>query len=360
MTDLETVAAQLRKTATDHDRNGAWPTEELHWLESAGAMRWMIPERWGGAGLDTASILHNYRTIASGSVALALVLTQRDGACDLIARADCDELPERYLPPLARGQDFTSIGISQITTSRGSAGAKLRATPAGDGFRLDGFMPWVSGAPACDHIVTAALLDDGRPLVACVHGDQPGVAVDPPLELLALQASHTARVRCDRVHVPPEQIVRWPRPDALAGRAPVKPLTVSAVGMGLADALVREIDALRPRLTPELAEAVVPLLALHKRIASAFVAAAAAADTAPSPRADTSQAQPDAAQLRVRVNDLLTRLAVVLMNLSKGSGFVRGHPAERLVREAMFFQVWSSPPSVQADTIAALTGPSPA
>jgi hypothetical protein len=33
---------------------------------------------------------------------------------------------------------------------------------------------------------------------------------------------------------------------------------------------------------------------------------------------------------------------------SKGAGFVRGHPAERAVREAMFFLVWSCPQPVLA------------
>jgi hypothetical protein len=31
---------------------------------------------------------------------------------------------------------------------------------------------------------------------------------------------------------------------------------------------------------------------------------------------------------------------------SKGAGFVAGHPAERAVREAMFFLVWSCPQPV--------------
>ena len=38
---------------------------------------------------------------------------------------------------------------------------------------------------------------------------------------------------------------------------------------------------------------------------------------------------------------------------SKGAGFVAGHPAERAVREALFFLVWSCPQPVLA---AALRG----
>lgn len=371
MNALADLTQQLARHAAERDRTGQWPVTELEILEAAGAWRWMIPRRWGGDALATGRILANYRRVAAGSVAVALVLTQRDGAVDLIARADDAAIPNRYLPALASGQAFTSIGISQITTSRGSSGAKLRATSDADGFRLEGFMPWVSGAPACDYVVTAAVLDDGRPLVACVHCDQVGVTVEPPLELLALQASHTSRVRCEGVRIGRDQLVRSPRPDALSGRAPVKPLTVSAVGMGLADAIVAELAGLDSQLSSELRAAVEPLLRRYRYVEEHFHRVVAAADNnesspasnrarTPSPDAKMVSAQGDRsgispADVRVEINDLLARLAVVLMNMSKGSGFLRGRPAERFVREAMFFQVWSSPPVVQAATIAALT-----
>ena len=41
-----------------------------------------------------------------------------------------------------------------------------------------------------------------------------------------------------------------------------------------------------------------------------------------------------------------TRAAQAYLAASKGAGFVVGHPAERAVREAMFFLVWSCPQPV--------------
>ena len=59
-------------------------------------------------------------------------------------------------------------------------------------------------------------------------------------------------------------------------------------------------------------------------------------------------------KLCVAVNDLLIRLAVTLMTLEKGSGYLANRPAERLLREAVFFLVWSAPPAVQTGTLRAL------
>jgi hypothetical protein len=55
--------------------------------------------------------------------------------------------------------------------------------------------------------------------------------------------------------------------------------------------------------------------------------------------------------IRVAVNDCVTRLAMTCLTLSKGSGYLSSHPVQRLVREAMFFLVWSAPTHVQLGTL---------
>lgn len=351
MNDLASVSRQIAALRAQRDHSGDWPAAELEWLAAASAFGWMVPTQFGGTSERYDRLLYSYRTITAGSLAVALILTQRDGACDLIARSEVDQLPRELLPAHARGELFTSVGISQITTSKGAAAAKLRAIPDGDAFILSGFMPWVTGAKWCDQIVTAAVLDDGRQIVACINGDDPGLVIREPMQLLALDASQTSRVDCDAVRVSPDRLLRKPHETALAGRAPVKTLTVSAVGMGLADAIRTEIDKLRPRQPEELRWAIARLDDEFNAVDAQF------AEAARQVAADGSDEGSPA--LRVAVNTLVTHLAIALVNLSKGSGFVRGHPAEQLVREAMFFQVWSSPPSTQGETLDQLLGRHP-
>ena len=61
---------------------------------------------------------------------------------------------------------------------------------------------------------------------------------------------------------------------------------------------------------------------------------------------------PSITDVRVAVNDLLVRLAVATLIYSKGSGYIRQRDAQRLVREAMFFLVWSAPEEVRSLTMA--------
>ena len=58
--------------------------------------------------------------------------------------------------------------------------------------------------------------------------------------------------------------------------------------------------------------------------------------------------------IRQRANSLVIRAAQASLGAAKGAGFVHGHPAERAVREAMFFLVWSCPQPVVESTLKAL------
>jgi hypothetical protein len=55
---------------------------------------------------------------------------------------------------------------------------------------------------------------------------------------------------------------------------------------------------------------------------------------------------PSVESVRQKANSLVLRAAQAYLAASKGAGFVAGHPAERAVREAMFFLVWSCPAPV--------------
>lgn len=61
-------------------------------------------------------------------------------------------------------------------------------------------------------------------------------------------------------------------------------------------------------------------------------------------------------RLRVDATSLVLRTAQASLTAAKGAGFVAGHPAERLVRESLFFLVWSCPQAVADAVLCDLAG----
>lgn len=339
------VSERLAELADRPEHDSDWPADSLRIASDAGWRAWCVPREFGGDPPTALELLERYETLGAGDLSVALIVTQHDAAVDLIAHGDNEDLKRRLLPLFACGRNQTTVGIAQLTTSRQGGEPALRARRDGDAFLLDGLMPWVTAPHRCSHIVTGGVLADGSQLLACVPTDAEGLRIDPPLRMLGLNSSWTASVHCRSVRVGPDAVVRGPLPRALGRRSPVKPLVVSAVGIGLAGALVellrKRVDGPEAEFEPDVRR----LEARWRGVRQELVEAAQDADGVDEARKTT---------LRVAVNDLLVRLAVTAMVLCKGSGFVRGQRAERLVREAMFMQVWSAPVEVRKGTLALL------
>jgi alkylation response protein AidB-like acyl-CoA dehydrogenase len=65
----------------------------------------------------------------------------------------------------------------------------------------------------------------------------------------------------------------------------------------------------------------------------------------------------EATALRTQANSLVLRATQVALTVSKGTGFLRDHPAQRWARQALFFLVWSCPRPTTEATLADLAPP---
>lgn len=322
----------LAEHAYAADAQPIWPEASWQALRHTSALRWCIPANFGGNECNADDLLDGYERLAAACLTTCFLLSQRDAACRRIRDAGNRELAAELLPALARGERFATVGISQLTTSRQHGKPALTARLEGDVVVFDGTMPWVTGAARADHLVTGAVLDDGRQVLAAMPTRLPGVRVGPPLDLAALQGSITAAVVCDSVRLDRRWLLAGPAEKVLAtSRGGAGGLETSCLALGLAGAAVdylHDESASRPELIARagrLEQARQHLRhELHKL----------ARDSA---TADTAVA------LRARANALVLKATHAALAASKGTGFIRNHPAQRWARQALFFLVWSCP-----------------
>jgi butyryl-CoA dehydrogenase len=335
------ILAGLSTGAEAADANYDWP---LGWdlLRQSGVLTWSIPREYGGAGCPAVEVLPASESIAGACLTTAFIFSQREAAVRRLL-AGPTHLKEKFLPPAATGQDFLTIGVSQITTSRQHLGPALRATPFGSAkFRLDGEIPWVTGADRAVAIVVGATLPDGNQVLLLLPTDSPGVIVDPPMNLAALRGSRTSSVRCASVELGNDWLIAGPA-ERVLGTAGGGGLETSALALGLAGAAIDLLTSeclARPELAP---------------IVSRFAAVRAMARQR---LVELVTATPDAnATLAIRTE--CTRLALHASQAgllaAKGTGFVAPHPAQRYARQALFFLVWSCPRAVAEEVLAGLT-----
>jgi alkylation response protein AidB-like acyl-CoA dehydrogenase len=343
---LEELAARLKELAPALDDDGAWPGEQLALCGEYGVFEWFLPEEHGGQGWSEADIVRGYLRLSAACLTTTFVITQRTGACQRIALSENEELRRELLPDLLTGRTFATVGISHLTTSRRHlAKPVLRAEEADGGFVLDGFSPWVTGAPQAQTIVTGATLDDGRQILVALPTSLPGVSIPPPARLVGLSASQTGPVNCQRVHVPEKYLLAGPIEDVMKQGAGARTggLQTSTLAVGLAEAAISFLEE-EMRLRGDLANPAKALRAEWTQTREDLVALAEGENVC------STEA------LRARANSLALRAAQASLAAAKGTGYVVGHPAGRWCREALFFLVWSCPQPVMAANLCELAG----
>jgi alkylation response protein AidB-like acyl-CoA dehydrogenase len=335
--EINGLAGSLADLAVRTSVEGPWRSGAFAALAHSGLLAAFIPAERGGTAAAEAGLVAALVEVAERCLTTALALTQWAAAVRIIAGGPAD-VKQELLPPLARGDTLTTVGISQLTTSQRHLGRPaLAATRDGEAWRLDGICPWVTGADSTQTIVTGAATDDGGQMFFVVPTDAPGLSIDPPLQMLGLTGSRTSAVHFAGVrptHALPPPATGGVRTGGLS-------TTALAVGAARASATVITTEAAtRPGLAGIAAEFRAEIDAVESRLMNG---AASGIDPA------------DRDRLRADANSLVVRAAQAALTASKGAGYVTGHPVERLVRESLFFLVWSCPQAVTDEFLCDLT-----
>lgn len=334
---LSSLCDALAGLAQETAKIGPWQSGALISLAQSGALAGFIPADCGGTAAAEPLILEMLAAIAGRCLTTALALTQWASACRIIAGGE-PALRSARLPALARGDTPTTVGISQLSTSRRHLGTPALVAARSNGtWRLNGLCPWVTGADSSDTIVTGALTETGEQFFFVVPTAAKGLDIAPPMQMLALSGSRTSSVVFRDVE--PADVIRPAEAGVRTGGLATTALAVGSTRAAIA--ILDEEARGRAALEPVAA-------GLRAEVDELWRQLDAAADGGIEPA--------DRDRLRAHANSLVVRAAQAALTASKGAGFVTGHPAERLVRESMFFLVWSCPQSVTSAVMCELAG----
>jgi len=353
LVDLHYLTHQLAQADSESESIDTWPEALWKILGDHGTFYWLIPECFGGEGVDRVTLLDRYMAIAQGSLTAAFMLSQHDAALRrmiplaLEAPQGSEGSPAWWLRKIATERLGVTIGISHLTTSIRRGERAMSAQPLADGgFLLDGSMPWVTGAERAACIVTGGTLEDGRQILCVVPANRKGLKVLTPEPLAALNASRTSEVRCDQVAVRAHEVLAGPIMNVITSRQAggTGGLETSALALGQARAAIEALK-LEDQARFSLEEPVESLVKEGECSRRMIMDTGGEAGSPITPE-----------QVRRRANALVTRATQACLIARRGSGFLLADPAQRWARQALFFLVWSCPRPVATASLRELAG----
>jgi alkylation response protein AidB-like acyl-CoA dehydrogenase len=185
------MEAEVRPSVKQRDREERFPAAEIKKLAELGCCGMMIPEEWGGPGLDTLSYVLMLEEVARVDAAMATSLSVTNSAVQVpLTKFGTEEQKKKYLRRLATGEILGSFCLTEPAAGSDAAGIQSRAvamqrvgsglgartspgpglapaswggaplgTPGGDVYRLNGTKTWVSNGHVAGLFIVFAKTD---------------------------------------------------------------------------------------------------------------------------------------------------------------------------------------------------------
>jgi alkylation response protein AidB-like acyl-CoA dehydrogenase len=169
----------------------------------------LIPERFGGAGMDDfrfrCVMMEELAKVGATSLSLSFGL-QDDIAIPYFVDLGTDEQKTRWLPPMASGEHIGAIAMTEPGAGSDLQGIRTTAIRDGDDWVLNGAKTFITNGINSDLVIVAARTnqDAGSRSISLlvVERGMPGFSRGRKLDKIGLHAQDTAELFFDDVRVP--------------------------------------------------------------------------------------------------------------------------------------------------------------
>ncbi len=198
---------RLAPFAAEWDREHTFPADALKELGELGAMGMVVPEQWGGAGMDYMSLVLTLEEIAAGDGATSTIVSvQNSLACGIPSKYGTDAQKEEWLKPLARGEKLGCFCLTEPHTGSDASAITTRADRDGDHFVLNGVKHYITTGSHADVAIVFAVTDKaaGKKGISCflVPTATPGYKVARIERKMGQHASDTAQIVFEDCRIP--------------------------------------------------------------------------------------------------------------------------------------------------------------
>ena len=210
-----TIAHSIRDFAKKHikpfmmdwDEHQTFPEELFHQLGAMGYMGVLVPEEYGGSGMDYHEYITVIEEISKVDSSVGLSLAAHNSLCtNHILEFANETQKQKWLPKLAHGEWIGAWGLTEHNTGSDAGGMSTTAVLDGDHYVINGAKNFITHGISGDVavvIVRTGDKGDSKGMTAFViEKGTPGFSSGKKEDKMGMRASETAElifVNC-RVH----------------------------------------------------------------------------------------------------------------------------------------------------------------
>jgi alkylation response protein AidB-like acyl-CoA dehydrogenase len=349
--------AKVAPYAAAVDEEARYPHEAAAALLAADFHAPHVPEAYGGAGADALATVLVIEEVARACVSSSLIPAVNKLGSLPVQIAGSEELKQKYLGALARGEGGFSYCLSEPDAGSDAGGMKTRAVRDGDEWVLDGVKRWITNAGESEFYTVMAVTDPERKTrggisAFVVEKSDPGVSFGAPEKKLGIKGSPTREVYLDRVRIPADRMIGAEGSGFATAMQTLDHtrVTIAAQAVGVAQgALDYALEYAKERR--QFGKSIADFQGMQFMLADMGMKVEAARQMTYAAAGRSERGDADltffGAAAKCFASDVAMQVTVDAVQVLGGYGFTRDYPVERMMRDAKITQIYEGTNQVQ-------------
>jgi len=198
---------ELAPSAIERDDKEEFPYEAVKKLGELGFMGMMVPEQYGGAGLDTISYVLGMEEVSKVDASCGVIMSVNNSlVCYGFNEWGTEEQKQKYLLPLATGKKLGAFALSEPEAGSDASNQRTTADRSGEGYILNGTKNFITNGANADIVLVMATTDKSKGphgiSTFIVEKGTPGFSIAKKEKKLGIRSSDTVSLAFQDCKVP--------------------------------------------------------------------------------------------------------------------------------------------------------------
>jgi alkylation response protein AidB-like acyl-CoA dehydrogenase len=339
------VDREVIPVASELEHRNEYPHDLVAQMRKIGLFGLNVPERYGGADVDTTTFAMIFEELSRGWLGLAGVIGTHSVLCDVVNRFGSEDLKRRFLPGLASGERRGGICLSESNAGTDLQNIGTLATRNGDTYVVNGSKMWITNARQGNTFLLLAKTNaSAKPAhtgmsAFVIEKGAPGLTVSRDIDKLGYKSVETCELHFQDFPVPSENLIGGAEGEGfkqVMTGLEAERLNVAARGLGIARAAFEEAIRYAQRRTTfgkpicEHQTIQIKLAEMATKIEASRLLIYSAAEK----RDQGERCDLEAGMAKLFATETAAEVSFEAMRILGANGYSKDFPVERFYRDA--------------------------
>jgi alkylation response protein AidB-like acyl-CoA dehydrogenase len=344
------VRERVRPRAAQIDESGEFPWDTLKLFAEQGILTPLLPEEYGGIGLEFGVFAQVLEEIAKACASSALLLiAQADGMLPILHHGSKAQ-KEKYLPGLAAGK-VSGIAITEPSAGSDVLAMRTRAVREGDRYRINGQKCFITNGSIADVLSAYAYTSDrkgpGGVSAFIVEKGTAGLKYGKNENKMGMRGSINSELVFEDMMVPAENRLGEEGEgfSNLMTTLACSRMFAAAQAVGIAQGAIDEVLAYT-RTRVQFGKTLANIQAIQFMVADMVAQTEAARELTYKAawlldQGDAKEATKFCAMAKFLASDTAMKVTTDAVQCMGGYGYMKDYPVERMMRDAKLTQIYT-------------------